>query len=528
MVLGAQLANGSTNTTTVCPFCGGGCTVLLEDGAAFPSASDPVTRSGLCLRGWSSGELLRSPLRILRARARSRGDPKPATPSDVALIEVAERLKGIRDRHGAEALGVLASARITLEENQLIRRLASAIGTPHLDSFQRLGAVGAPGLAVADLDAARGIIVVGADVAARHPQVGRRLLEASARGATVRFISPRRLQLSELAGRHVACLPGREVEVATSLRRGEFVIWSSELALGGRGGPAARAFGGAGTAFLPDYVNQGALGMAGIGPGPGGLGAYGMLRAAAQGQLRALLIFADDPFEFFPALAARAFGRLELVVVVDAVATRTTEAADVILPGALLSEKEGTVLRSDGSTRLLQQVWQPPARSTEGSVANVLCELFDADADASFGAPFRPSGPDGPAPDSSTDRFPFLAALDSGTLWQNHALVRATVTAWREARGPLADFPGGWVSLAADDARALGVRTGAAVRLVSDSGALTLAARVDTRILNGTLGIPMSAWERAGEALGALALDPALRIPIFRPRAVRLERAGEA
>jgi anaerobic selenocysteine-containing dehydrogenase len=118
-----------------------------------------------------------------------------------------------------------------------------------------------------------------------------------------------------------------------------------------------------------------------------------------------------------------------------------------------------------------------------------------------------------------------VAALDTSTFWLNHALVRATVTAWREARGPLADFPGGWLALSPEDAKALGVRTGTTVKVESDTGAVDLAARVDPRTLPGTVGVPMQAWERAGGALGALALDPSLRIPVFRPRAVRVGRA---
>lgn len=284
MVLGMQLASGSISTTTACPFCGAGCSVLLEDGTAYPPAHDPVTHGGLCLRGWSSGELLRSPLRIVRPRARNRGDPGPGGTAESSVFQVGDRLKAIRDRHGAESIGILASARITLEENHLVRRLASAIGTPHLDSFQRLGAVGAAGVSLAALDTARGIIVVGADVAARHPQVGRRLLEAAVRGAAVRFVSSRQVQLATLAGEHVPCLPGREAEVAVSLRHGEVLLWSSEPALSGQGFAAATLLAGPDSVFLPDYVNQGALAAAGIGPADGGLGAYEMLRAASAGR----------------------------------------------------------------------------------------------------------------------------------------------------------------------------------------------------------------------------------------------------
>ena len=78
MVLASQVATASLSTRTACPFCGAGCSVLLEDGVAYPPVSDPITHGGLCLRGWSNGELLRSPLRILRPRVRVRGDPRPS------------------------------------------------------------------------------------------------------------------------------------------------------------------------------------------------------------------------------------------------------------------------------------------------------------------------------------------------------------------------------------------------------------------------------------------------------------------
>jgi predicted molibdopterin-dependent oxidoreductase YjgC len=525
MVLASELATASVSTRTACPFCGAGCSVLLEDGVAYPPASDPIAHGGLCLRGWSSGELLRSPLRILRPLVRTRGDPATAGNAEDALVLVAERLRAIRDRYGPSSVAILGSARITLEENRLVRRLAAAIGTPNLDSFQRMGAVGAAGLALGALDRAEAITVVGADVAARHPQVGRRLLMAAARGAPVRFVSSRQVQLSALAGELVRCLPGHEAEAAAPLRTGTVTVWSSEPALHGQGAAAARTLAGDGAAFLPDYVNQRALAAAGIAPGDDGLSAYEMLRAAEAGVLRALVVFADDPFEFFPALAARAFARLDLVVAVDAVASRTTDAADVVLPGALLAEKSGTLLPADAAERPLAQVWRAPARSSEGSVAMALIAALGAEGGDAPSVARLPAGPDGPAPDAPSAAYPFVASLDTGTFWLNHALVRATVTAWREVRGPLADFPGGWLGLAADDARALGVRTGTPVRVESDAGAVDLSARVDPRTLPGTVGIPMTAWERVGSALGALALDPSLRIPVFRPRAVRVVRA---
>jgi anaerobic selenocysteine-containing dehydrogenase len=133
-------------------------------------------------------------------------------------------------------------------------------------------------------------------------------------------------------------------------------------------------------------------------------------------------------------------------------------------------------------------------------------------------------GPDGPAPDAPTTDFPLVAALDGATLWDTHPLVGATVTARREVWGLRTDFPNGWVTIHPSDAKALGVRHGWTVRLESASGGLTLAVRTDPHAVPGTALVPMHCWELAGNALGALEMDPCLRIPVFRPRAVRIGR----
>ena len=130
--------------TTVCPFCGTGCSMLLVDSTAYPRLHHPVTQGALCLRGWSTGELGGSPLRVETAYQRRRGEPLRPARVEEALAAAADRLLGIRDAYGGASIGILGSARITVEEVLLLRRLAHALGTPHLDSLQRLGYVPFP------------------------------------------------------------------------------------------------------------------------------------------------------------------------------------------------------------------------------------------------------------------------------------------------------------------------------------------------------------------------------------------------
>ncbi|HEY6553705.1 MAG TPA: molybdopterin-dependent oxidoreductase, partial [Vicinamibacteria bacterium] len=329
---------------TICPFCGSGCGMFLAGSAAFPRRFHPVSQGALCLRGWSAGELLRSPARMLSAFRRDRGQPLRPIAVEDALAEVVERLGGIRDRHGGERIGILGSARITVEEAQLLRRLAKALGTPHLDTLQRLGYLPLPPVPLQAIEDADRVTVLAANLTVRQPQAARRLVRAVDRGAHVGFVHSRRVQLSSLAAKHTVALPGHELEALGSFEPDELVLLSSEVALSGQGAEAAHRLQRQRTLYLTDYANQRGVVDAGLHPSDDGLSAWEMLNAAAEGRLEALLVFADDPFEFFPALAGRAFARVQLAVVVDAVKSRTAAHADLALPGALLAEKYGTVV----------------------------------------------------------------------------------------------------------------------------------------------------------------------------------------
>jgi predicted molibdopterin-dependent oxidoreductase YjgC len=512
-----------TTATTVCPFCGSGCCMLLEGSSAFPRLRHPVSQGALCLRGWSAGEITASPLRVTTAYTRDRGHHLgPARTEDV-IDGVAAQLARIRREHGGASIGILGSARITVEETLALRRLAAALGTPHVDSLQRIGYLHFPPLGLDAVERARRLVVLGANLTVRQPQAGRRVLRALDRGAEVRFVHSRRVQLASLGARHDIALPGHELERLGSPGDDALVLLSSEIALSGQGAEAARLLRGTRTLFLTDYVNQRGAVEAGMHPTPGGFSAWEMLHAASDGRLRALLVFADDPFEFFPTLSAFAFARADLVVVTDAVKSASARHAGVVLPGALLAEKHGTVVNTEGRAQELAPAASAPTPWTEGAVAHALAEYFDHDA-APAPAPSLEPGPGGVLADTPDEAHPFLAALDTTLFWNSHALVASTVTAWREARSLFADFPPGCVTLNPDDARALGVSHSAVVTLTSTDGSVTLPARLHPRMLPGTVWIAMPCWERCGTRLGALAYDPALRIPVFRPRAVSITR----
>jgi formate dehydrogenase major subunit len=131
---------------TTCPYCGVGCQVELHvDRAANRIArvtgveDTPPNDGMLCLKGRfayefpSSGERLTSPL--LR---RTRGEPLEPVSWDVALDYTAAKLSEIRDRHGSDALGLIACARSTNENNYAAMKFArAAVGTNNVDHCAR-------------------------------------------------------------------------------------------------------------------------------------------------------------------------------------------------------------------------------------------------------------------------------------------------------------------------------------------------------------------------------------------------------
>ena len=149
---------------------------------------------------------------------------------DEALDLVAERLGDLGRRFGPDSIGVLGSARATNEENYLAQKLARvAIGTNNVDCCARvchapsaaalkamLG-TGASTNAFDDIEAARTILVCGANPTENHPIVGARIRQAVRRGARLIVIDPRTIELAHLADVHLAPRPGTNVPLLNAM-----------------------------------------------------------------------------------------------------------------------------------------------------------------------------------------------------------------------------------------------------------------------------------------------------------------------
>ena len=128
---------------TTCCYCGCGCGLYLRvvDNrvtGALPSRNHPVSRNNLCVRGWHIHEFIHDPARLQTPLLKKDGELTPVS-WDQALTATAEAFARIRDRDGGGALGVLASAKCTNEENYLLQKFARAVlKTNNVDHCARL------------------------------------------------------------------------------------------------------------------------------------------------------------------------------------------------------------------------------------------------------------------------------------------------------------------------------------------------------------------------------------------------------
>ncbi len=128
---------------SVCSYCGTGCGVLfavLDDQilGTLPLKTHPVNEGKLCIKGWNLHEYVTSPMRLTKPRIRINGRLHQVT-WERAIGFAADRLKAIVAQHGPDSVGVLASAKITNEENYLLQKFARAVvGTNNVDHCARL------------------------------------------------------------------------------------------------------------------------------------------------------------------------------------------------------------------------------------------------------------------------------------------------------------------------------------------------------------------------------------------------------
>ena len=234
-----------TQIATTCPYCGCGCTLVMNvrDNKVVEVVGDPALGPGkglLCVKGRFGFDFVSHEARLTEPLIRKEGKLEPAS-WDEALDLVARRLGEIKAQHGPDAIGGLSSAKCTNEENYVFQKFIRAvIGTNNVDHCARLChsstvaglarafGSGAMTNSISDFDVADCIFVIGSNTTECHPIIGAAIKKAAVkRGIPLIVADPRAIELTEVSVLHMQQRNGTDVALVNTMMN---VILSKGLA----------------------------------------------------------------------------------------------------------------------------------------------------------------------------------------------------------------------------------------------------------------------------------------------------------
>lgn len=408
--------------------------------------SEAVNHGWLCDKGRFGFDYVHAPDRTTAPMVRKDSELVEVSWPE-ALDAAAERLSEAIRLHGPESVAVVGGARGTNEDAYVWARFVKGVlRSDNFDCQLGDGLPaevpqGLPRATIADCDNAKAIVLLGSDLKEDLPVLYLRLRRAAVElGIPLIDIAARDNGLSRYASAKVRHLPGETGPVVERLvaaagssdltgdpdldaaaaalrdetRAGDVVVVLGRSSLAER--PEAMVRGAAALAALPGvrFLSalrrgnvHGALDM-GLAPGmlPGrvalddgrawfenawgglpatrGLDTEGILRAAAGGKIRTLIILGSNVVADFPdrTLAKRALEAIGSVIAVGAFVTEASKHADVVLPSALWGEKAGTTTNIEGRVlRLARKVTPAGTSLSDWRIAVELALRFDADFD---------------------------------------------------------------------------------------------------------------------------------------------------
>lgn len=217
---------------TTCGYCSVGCGMLIgvKDGQAITvrgNPAHPVNRGKLCPKGLSEHYSLTARNRAMHPLLKVDGRFVPAT-WDHALATMVAKFRGVQEKYGAGALGVISTGQLVTEEFYALGKLVQlGFGTPNFDGNTTLcmasavagykksfGTDGPPG-SYEDLATADVILLIGANVADNHPILCSRL-ERNAK-ATLIVADPRVTKTAMMADIYLPVKPRSDIALVNGI-----------------------------------------------------------------------------------------------------------------------------------------------------------------------------------------------------------------------------------------------------------------------------------------------------------------------
>ncbi|MFZ1897023.1 molybdopterin oxidoreductase family protein [Methanoregula sp.] len=291
---------------------------------------------------------------------------------------------------------------------------------------------------------------------------------------------------------------------------------------------------GAGVNLLRGKTNaQGAADVGAV-PGEGGLTVPAMIEAAAAGKIKALYVVGEN-IASAGAHVADALGKLDFLVVQDLFMTETAAKANVVLPSASFAERDGTVTNAERRVQRIRKAIEPVGSAKADwqiiseiakamghekdfafkdaeAIFNEIAKAVPAYAGITYAKLEKPEAIQWPAAggvfgtailyadkfgtkdgkaafaaveykavEAAAGEFPFAVAAQwpMGTLSSN---TESIMREWPEAK----------VQINAEDAKALGILNGSAVKVTCKAGSVDVVADVTKDIKKGVVSMPVT------------------------------------
>ncbi|MDP2241322.1 MAG: NADH-quinone oxidoreductase subunit NuoG [Burkholderiales bacterium] len=192
-----------TRHASVSPHCGLGANLTLQVKQnrvmrALPRENEAINECWLSDKDRFSYEGLNSEQRLMKPMVKRDGQWREVE-WQAALDFVVTELKRIRDEHGAQAVGALATPHQTLEELYLLSKLTRGMGSGNVDfrlrqsDFSADGKVaGVPwlGMKIAEVSGLDRVLVIGSTLRKDHPLLANRLRQAAKRATQLNLLNP--------------------------------------------------------------------------------------------------------------------------------------------------------------------------------------------------------------------------------------------------------------------------------------------------------------------------------------------------
>jgi assimilatory nitrate reductase catalytic subunit len=191
----------------------------------------PVNRGQMCIKGFTSTALLEDPARLRSPKLRGRDGRLVPASWESAFDFVVERLRAIRERHGAAAVGAFGSGALTNEKAYLLGKFVRLVlRSPNIDyngrycmSSAAAGQNRAFGVdrglpfPVSDIAETKTLMLWGSNCAETMPPIMQWVYAQKNAGGTSIVVDPRRTDTARAASFHLQLTPGTDLALANGL-----------------------------------------------------------------------------------------------------------------------------------------------------------------------------------------------------------------------------------------------------------------------------------------------------------------------